>query len=387
MKFIGRENEIQAINSLINKKGYQGCLIYGRRRIGKTELTKHCLANKEIPLIMYQCKESSEEENASSLVDLIENILSIKYLHFDHFMDAVNFLFEYSINNDLYFVLDEYPYLRSFISGCDSKLQAIIDRYAMNSNIKFFMLGSSISSMSSILDHSSPLYMRFNLSILLKQMDYYDAMNFYPSFSNEDKLRLYSAFGGVPFYNAQIDESSSVKQNIINIISSRFSGLKDFLDIYMKSELRKLNSANLVFEAIALGAFHFATILAKSHLESSSALAAILAKLEEMDLIEYIYPINEKNNKQKSGYRISDPCVRFYYKFIYSNESAHKILDDSTFYETFIKDDFESVVVPKTFEAVSKQFLIKENRKGKITPLLLDIGTYWYDNPIKKIND
>lgn len=83
---------------------------------------------------------------------------------------------------------------------------------------------------------------------------------------------------------------------------------------------------------------------------------------------------------------ISDPCVRFYYKFIYSNESAHKILDDSTFYKTFIKDDFESVVVPKTFEAVSKQFLIKENRKGKITPLLLDIGTYWYDNPIKKIN-
>lgn len=217
-------------------------------------------------------------------------------------MDAVNFLFEYSINNNLYFVLDEYPYLRSFISGCDSKLQTIIDRYTMNSNIKFFMLGSSISSMSSILDHSSPLYMRFNLSIFLKQMDYYDAMNFYPSFSNEDKLRLYSAFGGVPFYNAQIDESISVKQNIINIISSCFTGLKDFLVIYMKSELRKLNSANLVFETIALGAFHFATILAKSHLESSSALAAILAKLEEMDLIEYIYPINEKNNKQKSGY-------------------------------------------------------------------------------------
>lgn len=45
--------------------------------MGKTELTKHCLANKEIPLIMYQCKESSEEENTSSLVDLIEKILSI----------------------------------------------------------------------------------------------------------------------------------------------------------------------------------------------------------------------------------------------------------------------------------------------------------------------
>ena len=256
----------------------------------------------------------------------------------------------------------------------------------MDCNIKFFILGSSISIMEEIQNHDNPLYMRFNLSILLKQMDYYESSFFYLSFSSEDKIKLYAAFGGVPFYNAQIDEKLSVKENIIRIISGRFSGLKDFLEIYLKSELRKINNANMVFEAIALGAFHFSDILSKSHIGSTPALSNIIQKLIQMDLIECVVPINDKKNKQKGGYRISDPCIKFYYNFIYRNESVHNILDDSTFYQNFIEDEFEKVTVPHCFEIVAKQYLIKENRRRKISPFLLDIGTYWYDNPIDKKN-
>lgn len=63
MNFIGRTEEKNMINNLLKMKGYQGCIIYGRRRMGKTELVKHCLMNKNIPFIMYQCKESNEQDN------------------------------------------------------------------------------------------------------------------------------------------------------------------------------------------------------------------------------------------------------------------------------------------------------------------------------------
>lgn len=145
-----------------------------------------------------------------------------------------------------------------------------------------------------------------------------------------------------------------------------------------------MNNANVVFESIALGAFHYSDIFSKSHVDSSPALNTILQKLIKMDLIEYVSPINNKNDKQKSGYRISDSCVRFYYNYIYRNESAHQILDDDVFYENFIHHDFETSFIPKTFEEISKQFLIRMNKKGNLNPLLLDIGTYWYDNPKEK---
>lgn len=386
MEFIGRTEEKNLIDNLLKKKGYQGCIIYGRRRMGKTELVKHCLMNKNRPFIMYQCKESSEQDNTNQLTKLIREVLGIKYVSFDNFFDAISFIFEYSREKEIYFALDEYPYIRDMIAGCDSKLQYIIDDHAMSSNMKFFILGSSISTMEELQEHSNPLYMRFSSSILLKQMDYYDSSYFYPNFSIEDKVKLYAVFGGVPYYNAQIDETKSVKDNIIRIISGHFSGLKDFLEIYLKSELRKINSANGVFEAIALGAFHFKDIISKSHIESSAMLSNVLQKLIKMDLIEYVAPINDRNNKQKAGYRISDFCARFYYNFIYRNESQHNILDDNLFYDIYIDEEFEKYTVPLCFELIAKQYLIKENKKGNLSPMLLDIGTYWYDNPKEKKN-
>lgn len=386
MRFVGREKEQKAINAILDKQGYQGCIIYGRRRMGKTELIKHCLANKNVPFIIYQCKESSDRDNADLLTEVIKETLKIPHLHFNNFIEAIDFLFEYAETKELYLAIDEYPYIRQSIEGCDSKLQDIIDKHAMKTNVKLFLLGSSIAIMSSLQNHDNPLYMRCANSILLKQMDYYDSAKFYSTATLEDKVKYFSAFGGVPFYNAQINEKLSVKENIINIISGQFSGIKDFLEIYLKSELRKVNGANIVFEKIVLGAFHFSDILAKTHLESSASLAPILEKLINMDLIEYVVPINEKTNKQKAGYRISDHCTGFYYNFIYRNESAHKILDDETFYDVFIGKEFNSKIVPLAFEKISKQFLIRKNAKGEIEPLLTDIGTYWYDNPKEKKN-
>lgn len=111
-------------------------------------------------------------------------------------MDAVRFLFDYSKNQEIILVLDEYPYLKNLIDGCDSKLQSIIDDHAMSCNLKLFLLGSSISTMEDILSHDNPLYMRFQTSNFLRQMDYWGSAQFYPHYSNEDKVRMYAAFGG-----------------------------------------------------------------------------------------------------------------------------------------------------------------------------------------------
>lgn len=384
--FIGREKEIKSLMYLLENPKCGCAVIYGRRRLGKTELVKHCVKKTDLNNIIYQCKESNEYDNTSLITILIEKALGLSHLYFSTFFDAIEFVFEASINKEICLVIDEYPYIRGQIDGCDSKLQALIDKYKGISKLKLILIGSSISIMEEVLEHNSPLYGRFDLSILLKQMDYYDSSKFYSSFSSDDKIRLYSVFGGVPYYNIQIDKRQTVKENIIRLISGTFSGLKDFVETYLKTELRKINNANIVFDTIANGAFHYSDILSKSHIETSTTLNNIIQKLIKMDLVEYICPINDKNNKRKSGYRIKDLSLRFYYNYIYKNESTHNILDDDVFYDTFIKDDFENHFVPNVFEMICKEFLIRKNRESKLNPMLLDIGTYWYDNPKEKKN-
>ncbi|MBQ9328705.1 MAG: ATP-binding protein [Solobacterium sp.] len=386
MRFIGRVKEQDAIAYLTSQSDYRGCIVYGRRRLGKTELLKHCLLNRDAPCIFFQCLQDSEQANVEALTRTTQQVLGLSHLHFESFPELISYIFEYSCTKEVYLVLDEYPYVRRTVSGMDSRLQAIIDRYQSSSKLKFFLTGSSIATMENILSADNPLYRRFHLQLLIKEMDYLDSSEFYHSFSEEDKVRCYAAFGGVPFYNQQIDSTRSVKENIIRLLSGEFSHLEDDITINLKEELSKISNASAVFSAIAEGAFHFSDILSKSHINSSASLSDVLEKLLKMDLIEYISPINDHKNKMKSGYRIADSSVQFYYQYIYRYKSARAILSDETFYQNYISDHFENAHVPKKFEKIAMQYLIRLNRSGKLNPLLTDIGTYWYDVPSENRN-
>jgi len=77
-----------------------------------------------------------------------------------------------------------------------------------------------VDTMQKLIEKENPLFGRFDLVLKLKPMDYYDSAQFYPHFSDEDKVRLYSVFGGIPYYNRLIREDRSVKENIIELIAS-----------------------------------------------------------------------------------------------------------------------------------------------------------------------
>ena len=296
--FIGRDDEQKIINSLLTSDRFEYALIYGRRRTGKTELVKHCIYNSNSKTIFYQCKVSTEKDNVGYLARSIEQCFNLSHLHFDSFFDTLEFIFEQSKMKSICLVIDEYPYIRELIKECDSKLQDLIDSYHNSSKIKFFLTGSNIRIMEGLLANSSPLYGRFNRTIKLSQMDYFDSAKFYPSFSNEDKIKLYSVFGGIPFFNARIDEKISANENIIRLIKGSFIDLAAYVEVYLKSELKKMNSANIIFEAIAHGTIHFSDICGKCQKETKTNLNIILRKLIGMDFIEYIHPINDPNNKK-----------------------------------------------------------------------------------------
>lgn len=91
--------------------------------------------------------------------------------------------------------------------------------------------------MKQLLTNQNPLYGRVDLTILLEAMDYYESSLFYSSFSNEDKVKLYSVFGGIPYYNRLIDSKKSVKDNIIELIASQNSRLKNEIEQVKKTGL------------------------------------------------------------------------------------------------------------------------------------------------------
>lgn len=380
MEFFAREKELKKLSEIYNKKDSQLALVYGRRRIGKSELIKKSLENLDMPCFYYECKETNEQNNVQSLCAVIGSVCNFPSPGFDKFEEVLDFLFKKASDAPMVLVLDEYQYLRNVIVGLDSIIQSKVDNYKGKSTLKIILCGSYIDIMSSLLETQNPLYGRVDCTLYLQQMDYYDSALFYPEFSQEDKVALYSVFGGVPYYNNLIDSSISVKENIINLIASQGSRLENEVPLYLKSEISKLSNSNQVLEAVAKGYSKFSDILSQSHISSSPTLVDVLEKLIRIKIIEKKFPINDKDNKKRTQYLISDRLFLFYYKFIFPHLSQLSVMNPEVFFDKYIAEDLYTHYIPKAFEEISKQYLIRININGKNSEPFYKVGSLWYDN-------
>ena len=384
--FYGRETERKKLAQAFEANSQRITLVYGRRRIGKSELIKQALKETEIKSIYYECKQTTEKNNTDSLAELIGESFDFPKPAFQDMEELLRFLFQKAEQEALILVLDEYPYLRENAKGLDSILQSVIDHYKDSSRMKLILCGSYVDTMKSLLERQNPLYGRIDLTINLKPMDYYESALFYPEFSEEDKVRLFCVFGGIPYYNRLIDAKKSVRENIIELIASPGSRLENEVSMYLNSEISKITNANEVFEALSKGFSRYKDILDQSNVSSGPALIDILDKLIRMDVVAKEAPINDENNKKKSGYSISDNLSLFYYKYIFRNRSRMNVMDSDVFYDKYIAEDFETKFVPKGFEKICRQFLIRKNRRGLLDEIFEKIGKYYYDDPLEKKN-
>lgn len=120
---------------------------------------------------------------------------------------------------------------------------------------------------------------------------------------------IYSVFGGIPYYNRLVDDSKSVKENIINLIASPGDRLENEVSMYLNAELSKIINANEVFEALSRGFSKDSDILSQSHVSSGPTLADVLDKLIRMEVVDKTSPINDSGNKKKMAYHICDNFI------------------------------------------------------------------------------
>jgi len=386
MKFIGRKEELKKLSRAINSEELMFGLIYGRRRVGKSELVSHAISNIEYKSFYYECKQVSAESNASGLSDIVSETLGLPKLGYSDIESLLNYIFELSTKENMVLVLDEYPYLRESVKGMDSILQSLVDKYRKTSKLTLIILGSYVEVMKSLLEKENPLYGRVDVTIDLKQMDYYESSLFYPNYSAEDKVRIYSVFGGIPYYNRLVDDAKTVEENIIELIASPGARLENEVSSYLRAELSKMVNANEVFEALSRGYSKYNDILSQSHVSSGPTLIDVLDKLIKMEVVEKTSPINDCTNRKKTSYRISDNLSLFYYRYVFKYSSQMKIMNSEMFYKKYIEKDFEEYYVPHMFENVCRQYLIRENRAGRIEPVIERIGKYYYDDPKNRTN-
>ena len=379
--FIGRENELKFLNNCYKSDHAEFVMLYGRRRVGKTEtLTEFC---KGKPSVFYSCREYTTEKQLAEFSDALLSWKPEVKSYTNSFSDwdkAFSFIGEMEGKKKTVVVIDEFPYMCKGNPSIPSILQIAWDTVLKDKNIMLVICGSSMSFIEKeLLSEKNPLYGRTTGIYKMLPMAYYDAVKFLPDFSDEDKLIAYSILGGIPHYLKQFDSKLSLKDNIVEKILTKGTVLYSEVEFLLRQELRETSIYNTVIEAIALGNTAFNEILTKTGIEKSK-LSVYLKNLIELGIVEREFSVlsrtKERVGSSKGLYNLTDNYFKFWYAFGYSNLSELENDDALGVWEDYVKEslhDFAS----KTFEKVCIEYMYTLNKQRKLPFRFSKIGRWW----------
>lgn len=381
--FYGRKEELTRINRRIKMDSFSSILVYGKRRIGKTELIKHAINSNNKPNLVLMARKTKASLNLLDFVSDVIKFTNDSYFNPRNYYEFFSYLFEYGIKHPFVLFIDEFSFLLNDDQEIDSVLQKVIELYKDKTKLTLILCGSYIDTMRKLIEESNPLYGRFNEIILLKSFDYYESSLFYLNLSNEDKFKYYAVFGGVAFNLTNLDYSIPFEENLINEFIKSDSFFEKEAVSTIQNEIVKEENVNAILELIASGVNQFKELNRRLGDPSKDNLTRYIKKLEDLDIISKSYMITDKTNK-KPIYFVKDNLLEFYYRYIFKKLNVRNSMSKEVFFLNFVKEDFFKNYLPKKFEQVIKEYAIREN--GKKLPLFTSAGRYYF-NLINKENN
>ena len=379
--FIGRENELNALNKLYNSDKFEFAVIYGRRRVGKTALINEFVKGKDT--IFFTGVETNAKQNLDNLSRSIMeyNTGLATGASFNNFQMALEHVFELAKTKRIVLVIDEYPYVARASKSLASTLQLLIDKNKDTSKLFLILCGSSMSYMEDhVLAYKAPLYGRRTAQFKIKPFEFFEACRYFSNLSGEDKALAYGIVGGTPQYLMQLNDNLSIEENIKNTHLNPASSIFEEPNNLLKQEVREPAIYNAVITAIATGSSKMNEISNKID-EDTSVCATYIKNLITLGIVKKESPYGEQSTR-KTIYSIEDNMFRFWYRFVPENTSVISRGAIDLAYSRIAPE--LSSYMGSVFEDICKQYLWKLLLEGKCAVNFTDIGRWWGANPKTK---
>jgi uncharacterized protein len=387
MIFVNREKELAQLEDLYTKssKEAQLLILYGKRRVGKTELVKKFLTKKEG--VYFLATHVSGREQLNSATEQFAEYFGDDYIARNSMVNWQS-LFKYigtkldNLNKPLVIVFDEFPYMAEGESAISSLFQYGWDEVLKHKQVFLILMGSSINMMyKHALQYSAPLYGRRSATLLLEPFDYSESSEFLriynenPDYTFEQLFPCYALVGGIPAYLRQLNPSLTVEENLVQNILPADKYLNIEPELLLTEEFSEPQTYLTILKSIGLGKTK-SSELANLLGTEASKLTYYINQLLSLRLISREVPVTESNpeNSKKSYYSISDPFLRLYFSLLFTNKSQIEAGDLNQLVNA--KKELITKLMAKSYEDISLE-LIKDAIKANKLPVFHNFGRYW----------
>ena len=377
--FVDRKEELKLLEKLFRKDEAQLIILYGRRRIGKTELLKQSVKNRKH--LFFSADLSSQQEQLRQFTEKIYHISGDSFLQTQPFTSWES-LFRYIFDRfegEFPIIIDEFPYLCSSNPALPSILQKVWDEKSKEKHPHLVLCGSYMSFMEKeILSSKSPLFGRRTAQILLQPLPFDEIKYFFPEYSKEARVYAYAILGGTPAYLEKFSDKKSLSENVKTEILNKNAFLYSEPRFLLMEELREPSLYFSILKSIASGKTKLNDIAQDTGIGPVSKVNKYIAILRELRIVKRELPVTEeKPYKSRKGiYVLNDPFFRFWFRYVYPNMNYLEEGDIDYVWGNKIKPDLDSFT-GFIFEDVCIQKIKALNRKNKL-PFKADrIGRWW----------
>lgn len=333
MDIIGRKEEKEAFNDILQSNSSEFIAVYGRRRVGKTYLIRTYLQEQ----IVFDCSGL----NGETQVRQLENFTDALREHFPVMKKKVpptSWLQAFQLlktgigsaktKKKKVIFLDELPWFETPRSGFKAALDNFWNNWCTKrSDIVLIICGSAASwIIKHIINDRGGLHNRVTRQIYLAPFTLAETKIYLESnrvvLTDYDILQLYMMVGGIPFYLKEIKPGKSLAQSIDRLFFQTKPILKNEFENLYASLFKNYNWHTSIVKALASKdrGMTREELVTATGLQSGGGFTTVMNELTESDFISTHFPF--KNVRKETIYRLSDEYTLFYFKFIYNAKKA-----------------------------------------------------------------
>lgn len=376
MKFVNRKPELSFLNEKWRQNSPQLIVIYGKRRIGKTEISIQFAKNK--PHIYFLCERIAARNQLKKFTAAAGGYFKDGFLPREGFEDWET-AFKYIANKKekLAVIIDEFPYLAETDKAIPSTFQKAWDLHLKNSKVYLMLLGSSISMIEeTVLFHKAPLYGRRTGQFLIKPFRFKEAKEVFPDKTFDEILAIYSIAGGTPLYLNKF-RSKNYLDTVKEAILKKGQPLYEEVEFLLREKLKEPRNYFVILEALSLGKHKLSEIINETGFDKGTS-SRYISILDSLQITKKEIPVTEKipEKSRKGIYRIDDNFFNFWFKFVFRNRS---FLEENRITEVALKIKEEMpALLAENYEKISGEIL-RNNILNKKIPLNFEVYGRWWD--------
>ena len=348
--FVGRKVEKEQLAALIDRPRPCIAVIYGRRRVGKSELIRQATHGKNV-LSFEGLEGQPKQKQIKNLLFQLSEQSGTVYKHVTDWPEALILLRDLTKHGQWVIVLDEFQWIANYQNELVSVIKMIWERYlSKNPELTLILCGSIASFMKSKVLKSSALYGRTDYELDLRALKLHEIAAFFPEKGTDEILETAMLVGGIPKYLELVAEYPSVYDAIENLAFSPAGFFQTEYDRLFASHFGKKPIYQRIIRLLANNPYGLTVgrIAAELGITVGGSLSRQLDDLESAGFLHALIPFDKPDTSKLLKYVLIDAYVRFYTAMVISKQRTQtmagtrfRALMSSPAYRSWLGRSFE----------------------------------------------